>query len=158
MFSEAEESICAVIEKSMRFSVAPNSADTLVLTTRVAELENQYQVALENVAALETRLAQKDSDVAILETNLVKKDNELHTTLQKVEELKKILAEKHRHIETLEEKIMSLNEEMTKVASAPKTHVPEILEEMNNIYSTLNNVSEEVKMLTTKSKPKTAKK
>uniref|UniRef100_A0A914Z063 Uncharacterized protein n=1 Tax=Panagrolaimus superbus TaxID=310955 RepID=A0A914Z063_9BILA len=122
----AEMNLTTALEKSIRVSMAPNS-EVISLTDKIieaekkrSELEKKYSEIVKNVDTMTTQ-----------NQNLQQK---LYESEEKAEKLQKVVTEKENQLgKLMEEK--RLNEE--------KAHslVPEILQEMTNIKTTLENVS-----------------
>uniref|UniRef100_A0AC34FLC2 Uncharacterized protein n=1 Tax=Panagrolaimus sp. ES5 TaxID=591445 RepID=A0AC34FLC2_9BILA len=128
----AEMSLNTALEKSIRISMAPNS-EVIVLTDKIieaekkqSEMEKKYSVIVESVASLN-------------EQNEKLQQQLLEATV-KAENLQNVVTEKENQLGLLlEEK--RVNEERA------QNLVPEILQEMTNIKTTLENVSEASKHL-----------
>uniref|UniRef100_A0AC34G237 Uncharacterized protein n=1 Tax=Panagrolaimus sp. ES5 TaxID=591445 RepID=A0AC34G237_9BILA len=128
----AENNLDNALEKSIRISMAPNS-EIIVLTDKIIEAEKKH-------AELEKQLSESAKFVNSLTTKNQNLQQKLHEAASKIAELQNLVAEKDTQLSELS------NEKRIKEEKA-QSLVPEIIQEMNNIKATLEDVSKATKMM-----------
>uniref|UniRef100_A0AC34G4R5 Uncharacterized protein n=1 Tax=Panagrolaimus sp. ES5 TaxID=591445 RepID=A0AC34G4R5_9BILA len=128
----AEMNLTTALEKSVRVSMAPNS-EVIALTDKIIQAEKNY-------AELEKKYSEIFKDVKSLTTKNQNLEQKLHEATVKSENLETVITEKDR-------KLAHLMEEKRLKEEKAQNLVPEILQEMTNIKTTLENVSEASKHL-----------